>query len=353
MLFALSISLTVHVILFFIGGTLLGMAILKNPDLLKQIARSPDKIIELTAKELQPTMSPPDLAKLAQEPEMPMLFIEVDPSLAVAEAPENTKFYSAQSTIASNPDTKIDSDLPKIDGKQTQVTRAFDAPRTKPSPSPLLPSPKPMAKVEPDPKKDVPQQRRDPNPRPDNSKISELKQKPADQTSPTAGDLDRKMETQSPPQMAVPEVPFIPRSRPPTLAEAKLREGNNRPPGEKMKQDGGVRNFSTDLSYSVKGTPLGDYDAKIVDAIRTKWFALLDQTSHAGDRKGHVSIEFRLYSNGAVRNVKTTEQDVGELLTYLCHSAIITPAPYEKWPEAVRSAIGQDYRDIKFTFFYN
>ncbi len=347
LLFALSISLALHVVLFLFGGTLLSMAILKNPDLLKQIAQSPERIIELTAQELRPTPPQREQAKQEAERQMPMLFIEVDPSKAVKEAPENTKFYAAQSTLASNPDTKLDTDLPKIDGKQTQITRAFDAPRSQPKPMPLQPSPPPQAKVEAQPKKEIADQPREQA----KQKASEQKQNSAEQVKQAPGDLDRKIPPQTPAQTAAAaETPAAPPARPKTLTEARLRQSDSRPPGEKMKQEGGARNISSDFSFSAKGTPLGDYDARIVDAIRTKWYALLDGKSSP---RGHVTIEFRLYSNGAVRNVKTTEKDVDELFAYLCQSAIITPAPYEKWPDAVRTAVGMDYRDVKFTFFYN
>lgn len=341
LLFALAISLGLHVVLFFFGGALLSMAILKNPDLLKQIAQSPERIIELTAQELRP--SPP---KLEQERQMPMLFIEVDPSKAVKEAPENTKFYSAQSTLASNPDTKIDSELPKIDGKQTQITRAFEAPRSQPKPAPLQPSPAQQAKVESQPQKETPDKPREQIKQAAKPMVTEQREKNTDLAKQETGELDAKKS----PQEATAESPPAPPARPKNLTEARLRQSDTRPPGEKMKLDGGVKSISSDFSFSAKGTPLGDYDARIVDAIRTKWYALLENRTSP---RGHVTIEFRLHSNGSVSHMKTTEQDVGDLFAFLCQNAIMTPAPYEKWSEEVRSAVRQDYRDVKFTFFYN
>lgn len=274
----------------------------------------------------------------------------MDPSKAVAQEPENTKFYAAQSTLASNPDSKLDTTLPKIDGKQTQIVRAFDAPRSQPKPVALQPTPQAEQRVDAQPKKEVADK-----PRPEVKQIAKAtpeKQFPESKEKQNPGDLDPKTQPKTNPQPPAQEssTEAAPKPRPKTITEARLRQSDSRPPGEKSKQDGGVKDISSDFSFAAKGTPLGDYDARIVDAIRTKWYALLDGKTSP---RGHVTIEFRLYSNGSVRNVKTTEKDVDELFAYLCQSAIITPAPYEKWPESVRAIIGKDYRDVKFTFFYN
>jgi len=33
-------------------------------------------------------------------------------------------------------------------------------------------------------------------------------------------------------------------------------------------------------------------------------------------------------------------------------AAIVDPAPYREWPDDMRRLVGEDYRDIKFNFFY-
>ncbi|MCD6052108.1 MAG: hypothetical protein K0Q55_3526, partial [Verrucomicrobia bacterium] len=58
-LFALAISVVVHIVLISLGATVLGIAVLRDPELLKQIAQSPEKIIELTSKSLETAPPPP------------------------------------------------------------------------------------------------------------------------------------------------------------------------------------------------------------------------------------------------------------------------------------------------------
>ncbi len=343
-LFALGISVVVHIVLITVGATALGIALLRDPELLKQIAQSPEKIIELTARSLDST-PPPELIPIpVQEKEMPLLFIEVDPSQTAKDAPDKTKYYAAQNTLAANPDTKLDTDTPKIDGKQTQIIRAFEVPR-QPKAAPLQPS-APQAKIEAQPQKNI---------SPAEQAAKSQKAQPnnlTEQAKQERGDLEklRQAQTKQEAKKALEEA--APRSRPKTLAEARMRENDSRPQGEQMKQEGGVRRQDV-TSLAAKGTPLGEYDAKIIEAIKNKWYSLLDDSKHSRDRKGVVVIEFRLYSNGAVRDVRIANEDVGEFLSYLCQSAVATPAPYEKWPEDVRAAVGKDYRDVKFSFFYN
>lgn len=344
LLFALGVSVAVHL---FLIAFVMGVVLLRDPELLKQIAQSPEKFIELTAKSLEEPVltSPPPQLQTPQE--MPMLFIEVDPSMAVSEPSEKSKYYAAQNTLAANPDTRFDTDQPKIEGTQTQIIRAFEAPRSQPKPMPLQPSPA-QAKVEAQPQKKAPTAEQQAARNQQAQKKSLL-----EQARQERGDLEELRPAQKAQEQKQATEETVPRQRPKTVAMAKAQKGDARPPGERMKQDGGVKRADLDSSLTANSTPLGQYDAQIIDAIRTKWYALLEDSKHARDRKGVVVIEFRIYSNGTVRDVRTADEDVGEFLAYLCQSAIISPAPYLKWPAEVRAAVGKDYRDVRFTFFYN
>src|SRR5260221_8143520 len=76
--------------------------------------------------------------------EIPLTFMEVDPTTALKEAPKDAKFYGAQNAAAANlkPEDKID---PKVDGKQKKIVRAEDVPK----PFPLQPTVTEPPKPEP------------------------------------------------------------------------------------------------------------------------------------------------------------------------------------------------------------
>ena len=105
------------------------------------------------------------------------------------------------------------------------------------------------------------------------------------------------------------------------------------------------------VSFNVKATPFGAYDAKFIAAVQQRWYDLLE-SAHFTQRSGKVVVEFRLMYDGRIVDMNVSGNDVGELLGLLCQRAILDPAPYDPWPGDMRRAIGQNYREVTFTFFY-
>jgi hypothetical protein len=44
---------------------------------------------------------------------------------------------------------------------------------------------------------------------------------------------------------------------------------------------------------------------------------------------------------------------VGDVLALICQRAVLDPAPFPKWPTPMRHAIREDFRDVRFTFYYD
>lgn len=142
--------------------------------------------------------------------------------------------------------------------------------------------------------------------------------------------------------------------RPRTLAEARARQPQRyaQAPGQKMKQEGGVRRHALESSLNVLATPFGAYDAALIDAVRNRWYDLLDQRSFAGARTGKVMLQFHLNADGHVSEMRLMENTVDLTLALLCESAIRDPAPFNPWPGELRRLVGADYREVTFTFYY-
>jgi outer membrane biosynthesis protein TonB len=266
--------------------------------------------------------------------EAPLLFVEVDPTQAAPEPPKNAKYYSSQNAVAANPDVKLDTETPKIDGQQTHVPKTMTAPpRTKAVP--LQPSP---------PKNPEPEQAaEEAKPKPKGGQqIGDLAMaKPAPQPGPSDGQTATDTG-----QAAVAAPAHV---RPRTLIEAEAQKALA---GEKMKQDGGVSHIRLASSLDTIGTPTGEYDRQLIEAIQSHWWDLLTSKQFARDGTGAVVIEFRLNYDGRVTDLKVVDSNVSDLLTYVCQSAIHDPAPFAKWPSDMRRVVGADYRDIRFTFYY-
>ena len=83
-----------------------------------------------------------------QEPdvEIPLSFLEVDPSQAVAQALKNAQFMSTANTLAGNPNPPVqDAAKPRIEGKREDTQRVMDIVRAEP------PKATPQPAVEPEP----------------------------------------------------------------------------------------------------------------------------------------------------------------------------------------------------------
>ncbi len=344
---AFAISLSLHFLLF---------VTLEAGNRLNLWRFSPFAALARTMKQVTPSVkrrelkSPKDAAKAEEKPEdVPLVFVDVDPSQAVAAPPENTPYYATVNTLAGNPDTKRDRQTPKFDGKQDRILKTTDSAQPKPLPVPLQPA-RPTEK--PPEKKNEPEKPKEsllpvsaPPPKP------ELKEGDLATAKPAAAVIGHP---DLPPGETLQPTPPQ-RTRPRTVAQAKAQlppDSRSAIQGEKMKQEGGVRRFSIQASTDARGSPLGNYDAKFVAAVQQCWYNLLEQQRYSLDRMGKVVLEFRLTYDGRITNMNTLESDVGDLYTAICQLAVSKPAPFEKWPADVRRLIGTNSREVRFTFYY-
>ena len=252
---------------------------------------------------------------------MPLVFVDVNPDLATPEPPKNAKFYSNKNSVAANPDADKETEQPKITGKQTEVAKTEDTPRA--DFDKLQPS-------LPHAERNAPEQA-----------------KPSSAAPP--GDIAMaKPDTQLRQSKGTAE-----EARPRTIREALMRQHRNQLVGQKMKQQGGVGRFRLQASFDAKATPFGDYDAAFIQAVQSRWYALLDSISFESYRRGKVVLRFHLDYNGDITDMKVLDNGVGDMLSLLCEKAVLDPAPFDKWPRDMRLMVDRNYREITFTFYYD
>ena len=258
----------------------------------------------------------------AQQP--PLLFVDVDPANASPEVPKNATHYSSLNSQAANPEIDKESNLPKISGEQKHVPKTEDVPRSKPAP--LQPAPAAPAPV---------------------TKETQEEAKP----KPTQAPGDLAMAKPDPnPSKDPGEAPHV---RPRRIAEALARQQqDNRMPGQKMKQDGGVRRKLETSLFDAVATPFGQYDRYLIEAIQQRWEGLLDERRYALDTRGKVVLQFVLHPDGRITDMTMSENSAGDVLGYICEKAVMDPAPFPPWPNEMRRMIGEN-RPIQFTFYYD
>ena len=274
-------------------------------------------------KKLADALKKKDSAQALQPREIPLLFVDVDPANASPEPPKNATHYSSLNSQAANPDADKESDLPKISGEQKHVPKTEDVPKSKPlplQPAPLLPAP--VAK----------------------ETQEEARPKPAQ----PPGDLAMAKPDPNPTKDPG-EAPHV---RPRRIAEVLARQQDNRMPGQKMKQEGGVHRKLDMSLFDAVATPFGAYDRYLIEAIRQRWEGLLDERSYALDTRGKVVLQFVLHPDGRVTDMTMAENSAGDVLGYICEKAVMDPAPFPPWPNEMRRMIGEN-RPIQFTFYYD
>ena len=317
---ALSISLVIHLALF--GGWRVGKHLGWWQHQATWLLQWNKKKVPV----LKTASVPQPLA--ARQKEIPLTFVEVDPTQATPEPPKEAKHYGVANTKAANPDAVVETPVPKLEGQQDKVPRLVDNP--KPQPFPLQPSPPP------EPAKPL----QEPPPRP--------------KTSEPPGDLAKLKPADIKPNDAkadavIGETPVVVPERPRTLAAARQQRAMLA--GDKMKQEGGVKQRGR-VSLDVKATPFGAYDAEFIAAVQQRWYNLLESTPFA-QRAGKVVLDFRLNYDGRITDMKAGDNDAGELLGLICQKAVLDPAPYRPWPSDMRRLVGANYREVTFTFYYN
>lgn len=259
---------------------------------------------------MQRLMSPPPPVAQTPPPKSePFMFIDVRDAQSVAEPPKNAIRYSDLNAMAANPDANKATTEPKIDGEKNELQKTDDAGLRKR-----------FDQLMPDPAK------------PEQEERPETKHAPGTMTVAKA-DL-------RPPQE---------RQRPRTLREALAK--NNQSPGRRSQQDGGASRRG-EISFDVKMTGFGSYDRALIDAVRNHWYNVLDSLSADNYQQGKVVVQFDLDYKGRALNVRVIESTVSESLAMWCQKAISDPSPYGEWTREMRMAVGEDSRNIKFTFFY-
>jgi hypothetical protein len=257
----------------------------------------------------------------------PTIFVDV--SQADADAPAQTRFYSNKNAHAANPDT-ANANIPRITGSQTDFPKTENVPK--------------LSKAAESAPKDTPKETPKTDSTPQHSQLEPTMAPPAPRPAETMeppsspGDLEPRPKNNAAQQ-----------EKPRTLRQALAQRDHL--PGPAVQQAGGVPHRAA-ASFDVKATAFGDYDSALIMAVQQRWDDLLDNHRYADDRQGKVILRFKLKPDGTVIEMQTMENNVGELLGYLCQEAIEEAAPFAKWPSDMAREVDANYRVITFTFYY-
>ena len=104
-------------------------------------------------------------------------------------------------------------------------------------------------------------------------------------------------------------------------------------------------------SFNTAESPFSVYDKEIIRAVQSRWYALVAQNGPY-ERSGQVALQFNLMPDGSVEAITTEQNSAGQALRQLCENAIVESAPFEPLPEKLRALVGDQPREVSFTFYY-
>jgi hypothetical protein len=104
-------------------------------------------------------------------------------------------------------------------------------------------------------------------------------------------------------------------------------------------------------AFNVASSPFGEYDKKVVAAVQSRWYALINRYG-IYERAGVVTIHFKLHDDGTVHGLLVRDNSAGEILALYCQKAILDSSPFDPFPDNLRVLVGQEPREVDFTFYY-
>jgi len=269
----------------------------------------------------------------------PRQFMETDASQATGEEPKNAEYYSDRSTVAANPEnpTGKTGDTPYLEGEETRMMsteNVVPSPnQAVPAPAPVLPPPKPVESPQPaveKPPEVAPKKLADEGQKVVEEKKVAMLEKPAESPKP------------APPPVAMPQPPPVP------VAPG----GSEREIGARKSRLTAVGVGRMGISaFNVAGSPFGEYDKLLIRAVQSRWYALISQNG-LYERSGTVTLHFYLLQDGSVKDMEFKDNTAGEILGLFCQKAVVDSAPFAPLPNGLRLLIGNDPREVSFTFYY-
>lgn len=239
---------------------------------------------------------------------------------------------------------KPDSIMPDVTGREHENdlnnSPKVQAPQ-KPEVSSTPPTPKQATPEKPTPPQPNPQQARQPPPKPPQPTLKPLPPTPPQKT---------------PPQVDANGFPLLPPLNAPTMAPPNQAAQPLAPAPSEPQQAASVHGAigrSDDNSPAAMATELGKYKQYVHAAVGSYWYPDIDQ--HFGTiGVGMVHIQFTIHSDGRITDITVLEGDNLEILKGISHHALIAPAPYKHFSDAMIKQVGDSYTDdFEFSIYGN
>ena len=240
-------------------------------------------------------------------------FIETNP-LANQAVPKTTPFTSSRNQTAAQPVPEkmpTNSPLPKSEGTSEQLRIAKGKPRS------------------------IDQSEAQPISQPSISMAAPVKAPP-----PPGPGKSAAQPSPTPAPVPVAANPDRPRASVPSGTYGLL-----------LRRPVGVNRAGT-IAVDARFSNYGDYTQRMMEAIQSSWWSIIERSRFEGVSRGNVIVRFRLHRDGTVTDARVLSTEVTRVMTLACKDAVMAPAPYDIWRADMVAMYGES-DTVTINFIYH
>ena len=104
------------------------------------------------------------------------------------------------------------------------------------------------------------------------------------------------------------------------------------------------------VAIDARFSQYGDYTQRMLEAIQSSWWSIIERSQFEGVQRGRVSVRFRLHRDGTVTDATILSNEVTRVMSLACKDAVMAPAPYDAWRADMVALYGES--DIVTINFY-
>ena len=112
----------------------------------------------------------------------------------------------------------------------------------------------------------------------------------------------------------------------------------------------GVNRAGT-IAIDARFSNYGDYTQRMLEAIQSSWWSIIERSRFEGVSRGNVIVRFRLHRDGTVTDAQVLGSEVTRVMTLACKDAVMAPAPYDIWRADMVAMYGES-DTVTINFIY-
>ena len=105
------------------------------------------------------------------------------------------------------------------------------------------------------------------------------------------------------------------------------------------------------IAVDARFSNYGDYTQRMMEAIQSSWWSIIERSRFEGVTRGRVTVSFRLHRDGTVTDAKVLGTEVTRVMTLACKDAVMAPAPYDIWRADMVAMYGES-DTVTINFIY-